>query len=107
MIPSSEQSASKDKPTRRPDFVPGLLMVRIKEDVVAGVPSVRAASPAAVHAFRLPEAVADPLQDLRRRRQIKEVVPVFGQTEKRSLLAKAAGSTAATFAFSVRHSENE
>src|SRR6266853_361940 len=100
MIPSIEQSASKTKSTRHPDFVPGLLMVRIKEDVVAQVPSVRAASVAAVRSFHLPEAVADPLQELRRKRQIKEIVPVFGQTEKRSLLAKASASTAATFAFS-------
>lgn len=107
MIPSIEQSASKTKPPKRPDFVPGLLMVRIKDDVVAQVPSVRAATFAEVRSFRLPESVADPLQDLRRKRQIKEVIPVFGQTEKRSLFAKAAASTAATFAFSVRHSENE
>jgi len=107
MIPSIEQTARKTKSTPRPEFVPGLLIVRIKEDVVAQVPSVSAASVAAVRSFQLPEAVADPLQKLRRARQIKEIVPVFGQTKKRSLFAKASASTAATFAFSVRHSENE
>jgi len=106
MIANVERPTIKTK-AARPDFVPGLMMVRIKEDVVAEVPSVRTASLAAVRSFRLPEAVADPLQDLRGKRQIKEVVPVFGQTEKRSLLAKAAASTAGTLAFSVRHSENE
>jgi subtilisin family serine protease len=107
MIPSIEQSRSKTKPTKRPDFVPGLMMVRIREDVVAQVPSVRAASMAEIRSFRLPQPVADPLRELRRKRQIKEVIPVFGQTEKPSLLAKASISTAATLAFSVRHSENE
>jgi subtilisin family serine protease len=107
MIPTKEQMTAKNKPAPYPDFVPGLMMVRIKEDVVAQVPSVRAASLAEVRSFRLPERIADPLQELRRKRQIKEVIPVFGQTEKRSLLAKASASTAATLAFSVRHSKNE
>jgi subtilisin family serine protease len=107
MIPTKQQMAAKNKPARRPDFVPGLMMVRIKEDVVAEVPSVRAASVAQVRAFRLPGPVADPLQELRQKRQIKKVIPVFGQTEKRSLMVKASASAAATLAFSVRHSENE
>lgn len=107
MIPSIEKSTSEKKTAERPEFVPGMLMVRIKEDVVAQVPSVRAASVAAIRSFQLPEAVQDPLRELRRKKQIKEVVPVFGASGMQSLRAKAAGSTAATFAFSVRHSENE
>src|SRR4051812_304481 len=107
MIPSIEEATSRLKTKRRPDYVPGLLMVRIKEDVVADVPSVRAASIASVRAFRLPPAVRDPLQILRQKGQIKKIIPIFGDTGMHALRAKAAASTAATLAFSVRHSENE
>ena len=107
MIRSIEEANSQAKTKPRPDYVPGLLMVRIKEDVVANVPSVRASSRAAVRSFHLPEAVRDPLQSLRAKRQIKEIVPLFGDTGMHALRAKAAGSAAATLAFSVRHSENE
>ena len=64
--------------TKRPDFVPGLLVVRIKEDVIQNMPPVRAAATAgARQAPRLPEAVEEPFWELRQKRILKEVVPVF------------------------------
>src|SRR3990172_9486362 len=91
----------------RPDFVPGLLVVRIKEDTVSHIPDVHNASAASVRTFRMPDAIADPVGNLRRKGLLREVVPVFAQPSSANVRRHIAGSAAAAFATSVRDSENE
>lgn len=90
---------------KRPTFVPGLLVVRIKEDVVANVPEVRRITAATARALRLPEAIEQPLQILQSRNVIREVVPIFAKAL--SLRPSPAHLSAMSFTRSVRESENE
>ena len=98
---------SDRRPVKRPRFIPGLLMVKIKEDVVAHVPDVRTATAAAIRAFSLPEAVEEPLQHLQRRELIHEVIPVFARATKAIASRTAGRSAAVAFAVSVRESEDQ
>lgn len=91
----------------RQQFAPGLLVVRCKEDTVAGVPEVRTARVASVRAFSLPKAVDDPFRFLESQGLIREVVPVFSRSMRGRALSVAPKSVAASFAMSVRDSENE
>jgi subtilisin family serine protease len=91
-------------PPKRPEYVPGALVVKIKDEVVAGVPDVRSASTASLRRAALPEATAEPFRELRRRNQIKEITPVFARDVSSP---RARASTAAAFAVSVRDSESE
>lgn len=90
---------------KHPAFVPGLLVARIREDVVANVPDVRRIAAAAVRAIRLPEAIEKPLQSLQAKKLIQEVVPVFAGAA--ALRPSPARFSALAFARSVRESENE
>lgn len=90
---------------QRSPFVPGLLVLRIKEDLVANVPDLRTATAAAVRAFRLPESVEAPLQHLERRRLLRDIIPVFARTGGRP--PARAYLCAFAFAQSVREAENE
>lgn len=92
---------------KRRVFVPGLLVVRIKEDVVANVPDLRTATAAAIRAFRLPTAIEEPLQHLERRKLMRHVIPVFARTKGDALRPTAAHLCTTAFAVSVRESENE
>ena len=91
---------------KRPTFVPGLLVVRIKEDVVANVPEVRRITAAAARALHLPEAIEKPLQILQVRNVIREVVPIFAKALSLRP-SPAAHLSAMSFTRSVRESENE
>jgi len=90
---------------RHPAFVPGLLVARIKEDVVANVPDVRRIAATAARAIHLPEAIEKPLQSLQAKKLIQEVVPVFAEGGARR--PSPARFSALAFARSVRESENE
>ncbi len=90
---------------KHPTFVPGLLVVRIKEDVVANVPKVKSAMAAAARTLRLPEAVEKPLRSLQSGNVLREVVPIFAKSP--SLQPGAAHRPAMSFMRSVRESENE
>ena len=90
---------------KHPTFVPGLLVARIKEDVVANVPDVRRIAAAAVRAIRLPEAIEKQLQSLQAKKLIQEVVPVFAKAGAGR--GTPAHLSAVAFARSVRESENE
>ena len=91
--------------TKRPAFVPGLLVVRIKEDVVANVPEIRRITATTARALHLPEAIEKPLQILHSRNVIREVVPIFAK--ELSLRPSGAHLSAMSFTRSVRDSENE
>lgn len=93
--------------TTRQEYVPGLLVVRCKEDVVAGVPDIHAARIATVRTLSLPQAVEDPFQNLSQKQLIREVVPIFSRLTSGRSLSIAPTSVAASFAMSVRDSENE
>ena len=91
----------------RPDYIPGLLVVRVKEDVVVGMPDVRGTTPAGRRSLKLPARVQEPFVALRRRMRIKEVVPVFARSTRGRPLAHARASVAAAVATSVQDSEND
>ena len=63
----------------RPEYVPGLLVVRVKPDVVANVPDIRSTSAAKLRAFRFESAIDQPLQYLQRQRVFREVLPLFAR----------------------------
>ena len=87
------------------EYLPGLLIVRIKEDVVAGMPEARAAAVATAKAFRLPSAIEQPFRPMISKRLLREVIPVFARAAKgrpRALSGKLAGRA---FATSVRESD--
>jgi len=91
----------------RQKYVPGLLVVKCKEDIVANVPDIHAARLASVRTLSLPQAVEDPFQDLARKQLIREVIPIFSRLTQGRSLSVAPTSVAASFAMSVRDSENE
>jgi len=91
----------------REEYTPGMLVVKCKEDVVANVPDIRAARIASVRTFALPKAVEDPFKNLANRQLLKEIIPVFSRTTRGRSLSIAPTSAAASFAMSVRDSENE
>ncbi|MGE5220475.1 MAG: S8 family peptidase [Chloroflexota bacterium] len=105
MIRRQSMSQARARRAKHPTFVPGLLVVRIKEDVVANVPEVRRVTAAAARALRLPEAIEKPLESLQSRNLIREVVPIFAKSL--SLQPSAAHRSAMSFTRSVRESENE
>ncbi len=93
---------------KRFDFVPGLIVVRIKRDVVANVPPVRTGAAAARRAPALPQAIDEPFRDLLRKRKLKHIAPVFApMTTVRRLMRVASPSASASFASSVWESESE
>ncbi len=94
-------------PVPRPDFVPGLLVVRVEEDVVSGLPDIRSASRAALKRLSLPEKVNRPFRTLQRGRTLLEACPVFAKTTRGAPVPRARASLPAAFAASVRDSENE
>lgn len=98
------QTHSKEE---RKDFLPGTLVVCVKQDVVRNVPDVASASVADVPSFRLPEAVENPFDVLRQNGLLREVVPVFSRMTEGRSLGIAPTSTAASFALSVRDSEED
>jgi subtilisin family serine protease len=90
------------------DFVPGLLVVRIKHDVVADVPPVRAGAAVARRASALPQALDEPFRDLLRKKKLKQLTPIFApMTKVRRLMKAAMPSASAAFASSVWESESE
>ncbi|MEK7831004.1 MAG: S8 family serine peptidase, partial [Acidobacteriota bacterium] len=91
----------------RRDYLPGTLVVRCKEDVVKNVPDIGTSEMASVSSFRLPEAVESPFDFLRENGLLREVIPVFSQMTSGRSLGVAPTSAAASFALSVRDSENE
>jgi subtilisin family serine protease len=91
----------------RQQFSPGLLMVKCKEDVVANVPDIQAAHIASVRGLSLPKAVESPFEKLLKENVLREVMPVFSRLTRGRSLSIAPTSVAASFATSVRDSENE
>jgi subtilisin family serine protease len=104
MIRSQVTSQSHAARRKHLMFVPGLLVARIKEDVVANVPDVPKMSVAAVRAVRLPEPIEKPIQSLHAKKLIQEIIPVFAAPALRPSMARFA---AFAFARSVRESQNE
>lgn len=90
-----------------PDYVPDLLQIKIKADVIDELPDLRGASPATIRALKLPTKVEGPFAALRKKKAIKAVMPVFSRTTRGRPHAVAPTSVAAAFTTSVRDSENE
>jgi subtilisin family serine protease len=90
-----------------PTYVPNLLQIKIKEDVIHGLPDVSGAGPATIRGLKLPTKVEEPFAALRQKKAIKEVMPVFSRATRGRPLAGAPASVAAAFTSSVRDSENE
>jgi subtilisin family serine protease len=101
-IPAHEQKA-----TTREKFVPGLLVVQVKPDVVDTVPDIRRATMDVVRNLSLPEAVDAPFRDLDAKGLIREIRPVFSRMTAGRSLSMAPTNAAVSFAISVRDSENE
>jgi subtilisin family serine protease len=91
----------------RDPYWPGLLMVKCRADVVANVPDIQAAHVASVRSLMLPEPAQSPFEYLVRNNLLKEVRPIFSRLTRGRALSIAPTSVAASFATSVRDSENE
>jgi subtilisin family serine protease len=94
-------------PHRPPVHVPGLLQIKIKDDVVQGQPDLRGMSPAAMRALRLPTQVEAPFTILRQKKAIKAVIPLFSRATRGRPLSVAPTAVAAAFMTSVRDADNE
>src|SRR5262245_41793024 len=92
---------------KRPDFIPGLLVVKFKEDVVSAVPDIGTLTVAATRNLKLPQKVEEPLRAMRRKKSLKQVVPVFVRSG--AIIPQSVGglSAAAVIAASVRDSESK
>jgi subtilisin family serine protease len=102
-----EIKAHRQAAAKRREYVPGLLVVKCKEDVVANVPDIHAARVASVRGFTLPKSVEDPFENLSQAGLIREVMPIFSRMTRGRSLSIAPTSVAASFAMSVRDSEDE
>jgi subtilisin family serine protease len=111
--PSQRGRQRSDRP-KRPDYVPGQIVIRLEEDAVANVADV-SVSTTRLESVRMPDAIEAPLAALRRKQQIHDVEPVFARTRTSARLTAErapramprAASFAAAFAASVRDSESE
>ena len=100
------KDSTGSQPTR-PEYVPGVLQIKIKNDVVNEVPDLLGATPASIRALRLPSMVDEPFAALRQKRAIRKIVPVFSRKTGGQAFSMAPTSVAAAFTMSVRNSENE
>lgn len=91
----------------RPTFVPGALMVRVREDTVEGLPDISLHRRRDLRSLRLPTTVDEPFRALRGRRLIRAVIPLFAKSTRGQPVRVAPASVAAAFMASVRESENE
>lgn len=82
-------------------------MVKCKDDVVTNVPDLQAAHVSAVRALKLPQSVEGPFEYLRQQHVLREVRPVFSRLTHGRSFSIAPTSVAASFATSIRDSENE
>src|SRR5688572_19708970 len=106
-----ESFASKlrsSTPSRRLEYLPGLLIVRIKEAVVEHIPTGYRASVASARRLKLPTAIEALFKALARTRQLRQALPLFSKVKGDVVRgAKGALLTQAAFTASVRESENE
>jgi subtilisin family serine protease len=106
-----ESFASKlrsSTPFRRLEYLPGLLIVRIKEAVVEHVPTGYRASVASARSVKFPTSVEALFKALARTRQLRQALPLFSKVKGDVVRgAKGALLTQAAFTASVRESENE
>jgi subtilisin family serine protease len=91
----------------RPDYVPGLLQVKIKDDVTEEVPDIKAMTARSIKGLQLPQQVDEPFKQLRQQKAIKQVTPVFSRSTEGEPLSRGVRSLAAAFATSIRDSETE
>lgn len=103
----AQRGALSQSAASRKDHLPGTLVVKCKEDLVANIPNIARATVASLAAMRLPEAAESPFEFLRGQDLLREVIPVFSQLTAGRALAVAPNSPAAAFALSVQDSENE
>lgn len=99
--------AANQHASAREAYVPGQLVVRCKVDVTDGMPDVRRASIASLHAFALPDVIESPFKKLEEAGLIREIKPIFSRMTSGRSLSVAPTNVAAAFAMSVRDSENE
>ena len=92
---------------RRPEFVPGMLQVRIRSNAVSEVPDLGRSSPARMRGLRLPEQIERPFAALSRRDLVESLVPVFSMRTGGAALDGAPRAIAAAFATSVRDVEHD
>lgn len=96
-------------PQNRPQYVPGLLVVRVRPDVVEGDPALRRAARAPARGG-LAESVAAPFAELRRRGTLQDVVPVFATVAGRvaaSFVAPASDGIDAAVHASIQHLDDD
>jgi hypothetical protein len=102
------RATSEQDRKERPAFLPGLLVVRVKEDAVRGLPPLRRGARAtSTRGMRLPTALEEPFAKLRRDRSLREVCPVFSRVTRGGPLRAARTAVGAAFATSVQDSESE
>jgi subtilisin family serine protease len=87
----SQRARSASDSPERPAYLPGVFICKFKQDLIADFPDLGTASIATLKSLRLPGVVEEPLRDLRRRRLIQDVVPLFAESPPRRGIALAVG----------------
>lgn len=99
--------SAHEHPADRQHFIPGQLIVRVKDDVTHGLPDVLNATLASFDTMSLPPAVESPFKKLEEQGLIREVRPIFSKLTSGRSLSVAPMNVAAAFAMSVRDAEDD
>jgi subtilisin family serine protease len=94
MVSNHSQSKWDYLSPKRLQFVPDLLVVRIKSDVVANMGPVALGAASFGKALKLPQAVEEPLNALVRNGKIKQMTPVFAPMPRVQNLMRAGAAAA-------------
>ncbi|HJZ13642.1 MAG TPA: S8 family serine peptidase, partial [Acidobacteriota bacterium] len=88
-------------------FVKGLMVVKIKQDVVRGMPLLKETPSRTVRSMKLPSAVGDPLESMMAEHLIEGIVPVFPSQAAAHTLRTVRSATAAIAASVQEQKEPE
>ena len=107
MINNSFRLKETSSVTKLPEYVPNLLQIKVKEDVANELPDVNIQHAASVKKLSLPSRADEPFAELRKKKSIQQIMPLFSSVTKGKPLSTAPKSVAAAVLTSIRDSENE
>jgi len=107
MINNSNREKETASVPTPPAYVPNLLQIKVKEDVANELPDINVHNAASVKKLSLPSGADEPFAELRKKKSIQKVMPLFSSATRGRPLSTAPTSVAAAVLTSVRDSENE
>lgn len=91
-----EELLTLENTGRKPNYVPGVVIIKIKKDLTANVPRAAAGKSIKIAAARLPQAAEAPLDYLRRKNHIRGITPFFTKAGGMHVASHAAHAFAAS-----------